>query len=66
LSLTPFMSLANPEEDFERLCEELNQPKLIENNVDVSPKIGRRSYYNYYMGQFKKTVKERVKKLARP
>ena len=65
LSLTPFMSLANPELDFEHLCEELNQPKLIENKVDVSRQIGRKNYYKYYIGKFKNTIKERVEKLAR-
>ncbi|NJK55344.1 MAG: hypothetical protein HC939_04820 [Pleurocapsa sp. SU_5_0] len=54
LSLTPFMGLANPEQDFAHLCTELNQPKLIENNIDVSPQINWRSYYEYYAGQFKK------------
>ncbi|MDJ0588978.1 MAG: hypothetical protein QNJ72_03145 [Pleurocapsa sp. MO_226.B13] len=64
VSLNSFMGLANTEQDFERLCEELNQPKLIENKVDVSPKVRRLSYYKYHMGKFKKTVRERVKKLA--
>lgn len=54
LSLTPFMGLANPEQDFAHLCTELNQPKLIENNIDVSPQINWRSYYEYYAGQVKK------------
>ena len=61
LSLTPFLSLANPEEDFERLCEELNQPKLIVGNVDISPKMNLRSYY---IGRFKKTIKQGIKKLV--
>ncbi len=61
VSLTPFLSLANPEEDFERLCEELDQPKLIENNIDISAKINLRSYY---IGRFKKTIKQNIKKLV--
>ncbi len=56
LSLTPFVNLAKPEEDFVRLCQELDQPKLIENNVDVSPRIRQKIYYDYYIGKFKKLL----------
>ncbi|PSB06375.1 hypothetical protein C7B62_23005 [Pleurocapsa sp. CCALA 161] len=56
LSLTPFVNLAKPEEDFVRLCQELDQPKLIENNVDISPRIRQKIYYDYYIGKFKKIL----------
>ncbi len=40
LSLNPFMSLSSPDRDFKLLCEELKQPKIIE-NPDISPNIFR-------------------------
>jgi hypothetical protein len=42
LSLTPFVSLASPSEDFDRLCRECNVAQFIENR-DVSPRrpVGR-------------------------
>lgn len=55
VSLTPFLSLASPEKDFERLCEELNQPKFIASGADISPKL---NYRKYYIEQIKKIVKK--------
>ncbi len=37
ISLTPFVSLANPARDFERLCDELGQPRFIANE-DITPR----------------------------
>jgi hypothetical protein len=54
LSLTPFLSLANPEEDFERLCEELNCPKLVEIGADISPKVSKKDRLKNYFGRFQK------------
>ncbi len=56
VSLNPFVNLANPEEDFVRLCQELDRPKLIENKVDVSPKTRKKIYYNYYINKLKKLL----------
>lgn len=38
VSLSPFLSLANPEEDFKLLCEELKRPELIK-GFDISSVI---------------------------
>jgi hypothetical protein len=45
VSLTPFVSLDKPGMDFERLCEELDQPTLIQSGSDISPKLDYRSFY---------------------
>lgn len=55
VSLTPFLSLASPEKDFERLCEELNQPKYVASGADISPKL---NYRRYYIEQLKRMVKK--------
>jgi hypothetical protein len=64
VSATPFLGLANPEEDFVHLCEELNQPTFIENKVDVSQKAGVRAQLRYYKKQVKQTFKNSMNKLA--
>ncbi|MBE9011413.1 hypothetical protein IQ250_14475 [Pseudanabaenaceae cyanobacterium LEGE 13415] len=51
VSLTPFLSLEAPEQDFMRLCEELDRPTLIESTADISPKL---DYTQYYRDRFKK------------
>lgn len=49
LSLTPFMSLEHPEEDFKCLCEELDKPLLIKNE-DIKVKKPRlREYIRHYL-----------------
>jgi hypothetical protein len=50
VSLNPFMSLQFPEEDFARLCQELNQPQLIASAPDISPKL---EYTQYYWQRFR-------------
>lgn len=39
VSMNPFLTLENPQRDFEVLCQELKQPKVIQNN-DISTSIG--------------------------
>jgi len=63
-SLTPFVSLANPEQDFERLCEELNQPKLLNIGADISPKIPLKAYLKHYVERFAVTLKNKVNLLT--
>ncbi|NDJ18750.1 hypothetical protein [Myxacorys almedinensis] len=60
ISLSPFLSLAHLEEDFERLCTELGQPKLVKTTADISKKIPAKEYLKYYLNQFKKVVKNRL------
>ncbi|MBD2777349.1 hypothetical protein ICL16_36205 [Iningainema sp. BLCCT55] len=55
VSLTPFLSLAHPEKDFERICTETNQPKYIASKPDITPKL---DYRRYYLQQIKKTIKK--------
>ncbi|MEL6247650.1 MAG: hypothetical protein AAFY78_12355 [Cyanobacteria bacterium J06648_16] len=38
LSMTPFLSLESPQNDFQRLCQELNRPDLIK-NADVTSSL---------------------------
>lgn len=64
VSLTPFVSLANPEQDFELLCEELNQPKLVKIGADISPKISLKTYLKYYFQSFGATAKNRINLLT--
>ncbi|NJR49029.1 MAG: hypothetical protein HC780_05095 [Leptolyngbyaceae cyanobacterium CSU_1_3] len=54
VSLTPFLSLQSPEQDFQRLCAELDRPTLIESTPDISPKL---DYPKYYL--------DRIRTLAR-
>lgn len=61
LSLTPFLSLANLEEDFERLCDELNCPKLIEIGADISPRVSAKDHLKYYFDRFREAVSGGVK-----
>ncbi len=45
ISLTPFLTLEAPGQDFQRLCEELDQPDYIASGADISPKLDYRRYY---------------------
>jgi hypothetical protein len=55
VSLNPFMSLECPEEDFARLCEELDQPKMIASSADISPKL---DYTQYYWGRLRQLARQ--------
>ncbi|MGC1310043.1 MAG: hypothetical protein WA885_22675 [Phormidesmis sp.] len=55
VSLTPFLSLESPEDDFTRLCEELNQAKHVQSGPDISPKL---DYKKYYVASARRTVKK--------
>lgn len=55
VSLTPFLSLEAPEQDFERLCEELDQPTLIQSAPDISPKL---DYTGHYLNRFKQFARK--------
>ncbi len=57
VSLNPFMSLESPEQDFERLCKELDQPMLIESAPDISPKL---NYKAFYVNRFKQIAKKMI------
>ena len=60
VSMTPFLSLESPEQDFERLCQELDQPAFIGSGADISPKLNLRKYY---ADRFKRQLKHVVKKV---
>ena len=62
LNITPFLSLTHPEEDFERLCEELDKPKLIE-NIDVSLEIVSDSYITRSGKAIRYGIKKLVEKI---
>ncbi len=51
VNMNPFMSLADPNEDFIHLCQELNKPELISLGPDISRKYTSQDYLNYYKGQ---------------
>lgn len=55
VSLTPFLSLEKPEDDFERLCEELEQVKHIASGADISPSLQKQGRY---LSSFKKIAKK--------
>jgi hypothetical protein len=61
LSMNPFMGLYSPEDDFARLCQELDQPALLQGK-DISPpastRIGR-------TGQATKNLARRALSIAR-
>ena len=60
VSMTPFLSLESPELEFERLCQELDQPAFIASGEDISPKLNLRKYY---LEQLKRQLKQVAKKL---
>jgi len=49
VSLTPFLSLERPENDFTRLCGELNQAEYVQSGADISPKLDYKQYYISYL-----------------
>ena len=55
VSLTPFLSLEHPEDDFTRLCAELGQDRYIQSGPDISPKL---DYKTYYVTSAKKTIRK--------
>ncbi|MBW4524924.1 MAG: hypothetical protein KME18_06965 [Phormidium tanganyikae FI6-MK23] len=57
VSLTPFMSLEAPNQDFERLCQELDQPTRIESAPDISPKL---DYKSFYVNRFKQMARKMI------
>jgi hypothetical protein len=61
VSMTPFLSLESPEQDFERLCQELDQPAFIASGADISPKLNLRKYY---VNQLKRQLKQVAKKVT--
>jgi hypothetical protein len=54
VSMTPFLSLEAPEQDFERICDEINVPKFVGSSADISPKLELRKYY---LNRFKQIAK---------
>lgn len=59
ISLSPFLSLAHLEEDFEQLCQQRGLPKLIETTGDISKKIPAKEFIKYYVDQLKQMIKTR-------
>lgn len=55
VSMTPFMSLANPVSDFERLCDELGRERLIANH-DLPDHRG--SKLLWYVRRFKRMLRK--------
>lgn len=63
LSLTPFVSLSNIEKDFEFQCQELKQPKFI-NNFDISQFNPSSASHNLsFLSQSYKLIYKLIKKL---
>lgn len=58
LSLTPFLGLLHPEQDFHRRCAELEQESFIE-SWDISP---RHNWLRFYLRMLKKKAKKIVKR----
>jgi hypothetical protein len=61
VSLTPFLSLESPEQDFQRLCQELEQPAFVASSADISPKLNLRAYYTNRLKHQLKQVAKKVK-----
>ena len=55
VSLTPFLSLERPEDDFTRLCTELDRDRYVQSGPDISPKL---DYKSYYVASAKKTIRK--------
>jgi hypothetical protein len=62
VSLTPFLSLEKPENDFERLCEELDRSKYIKSGADISPTLDYKQYYVKSLRRTISTIKGVLKK----
>ena len=60
VSMTPFLSLESPEQDFQRLCQELDQSSFIASGADISPQLNLRKYY---VDRLKRQLKQVAKKL---
>ena len=51
VNMNPFLTLADPNEDFVHLCQELDKPELIALGPDISRRFGTQEYLKYYNRQ---------------
>lgn len=56
VSMNPFLTLAEPNQDFMHLCQELNKPELISLGADISKQQSANDYFKYYRRQLDERV----------